>query len=397
MNPLLFILCLLLATFAFAQRQLSDGVLTDTRDGKKYKVVKIGNQTWMAENLNYDASGSKCHRNEPANCAKYGRLYNWETAKKACPSGWHLPVNDEWGVLVSAVGGEEVAGKKLKSKSGWNENGGGTDEFGFSALPGGNGYSVDGLFYDAGDIGYWWSDSEYSNRSVHVRRMNYNDEDANWNTLDKLDLFSVRCLQDDKAFREKAEREAKEKAEIEASKTAVQQNSFTDSRDKKTYKIVKIGTRTWMAENLNYEAKGSKCYENNSANCAKYGRLYNWETAMKVCPSGWHLPSNDEWGVLVSAIGGEIIAGKKLKSKSGWNENGGGTDEFGFSALPGGNGRSSGRFNEVGAIGYWWSASERDSSYASYRDMYYDYDYARWANHVKSNLLSVRCLQDVRQ
>ncbi len=173
---------------------ISGGVLTDARDGKKYKVVKIGSQTWMAENLNYDASGSKCYENNSANCAKYGKLYNWETAKKACPSGWHLPSDAEWTALENAVGGKEVAGKKLKAKSGWNKNGNGTDEYDFSALPGGIGYSG-GNFYSVGSYGNWWSSTEYNSNSAWDRRMYYSSN-VGRDYDDKSSLFSVRCLKD---------------------------------------------------------------------------------------------------------------------------------------------------------------------------------------------------------
>jgi len=160
---------------------------TDARDGKKYIAVKIGSQTWMAENLNYEASGSKCYENKPANCSKYGRLYNWSTARNACPRGWHLPSDAEWTALENAVGSE--AGKKLKSKSGWN----GTDEFGFSALPGGTGfYSV-----HAGYLGYWWSATEcYISDSAWERRMYYDRSSVERICDGKSHLHSVRCLQD---------------------------------------------------------------------------------------------------------------------------------------------------------------------------------------------------------
>jgi len=186
-------------TVRHTHKIVGSGVLTDARDGKKYKTVKIGSQTWMAENLNYNASGSKCYANKTDNCAKYGRLYNWQMARPVCPKGWHLPSKAEWEKLTSAVGGEKTEGLKLKAKSGWNSHqgkyGNGTDDFGFSALPGGLGYS-DGRFRNVGDYGYWWSSSESYSFSAYFRYMYYYDEYAIWNYYDKSFLFSVRCVQD---------------------------------------------------------------------------------------------------------------------------------------------------------------------------------------------------------
>ena len=168
---------------------------TDPRDGKFYKTIKINGQVWMAENLNYAAEGSKCYNNEEANSAKYGRLYDWETAKKACPAGWHLPSDNEWETLVNYVGGKDIAGKKLKSKIGWDNYGNGIDEYGFSALPGGYGYS-DGNFHYAGYYGRWWSSTESGAYFAWYRGMSYHYEYVNRGNLDKADLFSVRCVQD---------------------------------------------------------------------------------------------------------------------------------------------------------------------------------------------------------
>ena len=109
------ILLALLSIATFAQQK---GTFADSRDKKKYKTVKIGEQTWMAENLNYNAKGSKCYANKPANCTKYGKLYDWATAVNACPKGWHLPDTTEWQALANFAGGGDVAGKKLKAKNG---------------------------------------------------------------------------------------------------------------------------------------------------------------------------------------------------------------------------------------------------------------------------------------
>jgi len=172
----------------------------DSRDGKVYKTVKIGNQVWMAENLNYAAPSSKCYNDDPANAEKYGRLYDWETAKKVCPTGWHLPSYDEWQTLVDFVGGEEIAGNKLKARSDWKKDGNGEDAYGFSALPGGcglpGGYGVSlGGFFDAGLGGHWWSADENGSYDAYSRGMDYASESAYWSRRGKGMFYSVRCLQ----------------------------------------------------------------------------------------------------------------------------------------------------------------------------------------------------------
>jgi uncharacterized protein (TIGR02145 family) len=183
------------------------GTFTDPRDGRAYRTVKIGDQVWMAENLAFDYAGSKVYGNDLGNLAKYGRLYTWEQAKRACPPGWHLPSNKEWDKLMRYADGTSgtespydspTAGKYLKAKEGWNAHeiyGKGTDDFGFSALPGGFG-SSDGYFYRVGGSGYWWSSNEDYSNYAYSRYMLYSIEYARWSSDSKDYLFSVRCLQD---------------------------------------------------------------------------------------------------------------------------------------------------------------------------------------------------------
>jgi uncharacterized protein (TIGR02145 family) len=172
----------------------STGTFTDSRDGKTYKTVRIGNQTWMAENLNYATSiGSWCYDDNPENCEKYGRLYDWETAKKVCPSGWHLPSDAEWTTLLNFVGID--AGTKLKSTSGWSSGGNGNDSYGFSAFPGGV-RTNHGNFSYIGDYGYWWSSAESSSTNVWRRLMSSNTGRVYRYSSPKAYGFSVRCLRD---------------------------------------------------------------------------------------------------------------------------------------------------------------------------------------------------------
>jgi uncharacterized protein (TIGR02145 family) len=171
--------------------------LNDTRDGNVYRTVKIGNQVWMAQNLNCEVNGSWCYGNDEANGKKYGRLYTWDAAKVACPVGWHLPSRQEWNGLVVVAGGERVAGKYLKARSGWDNNGNGTDVYGFSALPSGKGDSGDDCS-QAGENGYWWTATEYESGSGIAYRQNMGyDCDCvieGWNGKDYG--YSVRCVKD---------------------------------------------------------------------------------------------------------------------------------------------------------------------------------------------------------
>jgi uncharacterized protein (TIGR02145 family) len=195
--------------------------------------------------------------------------------------------------------------------------------------------------------------------------------------------------------------------------------SITDI-DGNTYKTVTIGTQTWMAENLKVTkyndgiaipnvtdntawrelTTGALCdYGNTPSNSETYGKLYNWHAVNtgKLCPTGWHVPSDAEWTELTDYLGGTSVAGDKLKETgtTHWNNlNTGATNETGFTALPGGNRLYNGTFLGIGGNGYWWSATEDDASGAWYRDMTYDYSDV-YRNYLLKELgLSVRCLRD---
>jgi uncharacterized protein (TIGR02145 family) len=151
---------------------------------KKNKTVKIGEQIWMAENLDIETGNSVCYENKENNCKKYGRLYDWKTAMKACPGGWHLPTDKEWKKLIAFSGGAKKAGKKLKEKTG------------FSALFGGSFNSSDaGGFYGADNFGQWWSASKGDYEAYFVSISN-DSEDVSGDYEDMSSFLSIRCLQD---------------------------------------------------------------------------------------------------------------------------------------------------------------------------------------------------------
>ena len=214
--------------------------------------------------------------------------------------------------------------------------------------------------------------------------------------------------------------------------STVVKGTMTDERDGQTYKTVTIGTQIWMAENLNYAYTGvpynysgntsdstSWCYGDNPANRTKYGRLYTWAAAMDsvgtwstnskgcgygtrcsptypvrgVCPEGWHLPDTTEWHTLFTAVG-KSTAGTMLKSTSGWNGSGNGTDAYAFSALPAGGRGGNGHFNYEGNNAYFWSSTDDNSYYAYSMILYYNGDYAGLDDGNEGYGFSVRCVKD---
>ena len=402
---------------------------TDPRDGQTYNTALIGVQCWMAENLNVGTiiNGSQnqqnngtiekyCYDNSSANCNNYGGLYQWNEMMQyittpgvqgICPAGWHIPTDAEWKILEGTVDdnypvGHAVwdntgwrgsnAGYNLKSASNWNGN----DMFGFSALPGGI-RSNDGSFGGFGGYAYFYSSSP-SGSNAWIRALSSSYTMVYRDVYNQAAGFSVRCLKD-------------------------QQwqcgNPITDPRDQQIYGTVEIGEQCWIAENLNIGEmiNGTEemtdnsviekyCYGNNPAYCDEYGGLYQWNEMMEytttpgvqgICPGGWHLPTDGEWTTLTDFLGGESVAGGKMKETgtTHWNSpNTGATNESGFTALPGGNRHANGGFLNLGDGGLFWSSTENYTDSAWYWTLYYNNDGVS-RNHVTESCgFSSRCLQD---
>ena len=425
--------------------------ITDPRDGKIYKTVKIGKQTWMAENLNYADSKKTpslkgknwCYDDIAENCNANGRLYTWSAAidsiklatntkepldcgydricelygtiQGICPEGWHLPKTEEWRSLFTTVGDQSIAGKILKTQTGWGNDANGDDPYKFSIRPTGI-RDDDGDYFAEGEYAEFWTSTEEYGYGANIisfndggGRVNVGNHQANYG-------LSVRCLKDN-LIDDKPNNVIPEGA-IDPS--TVITGSATDSRDGHTYKTVTIGNQTWLAENLNYETENSYCYENSiEYYCPKYGRLYTWADAVGksenecgvdhecdfgdknvrgICPEYWHLPSMDEWNQLITAVGGEDIAGKMLKYTRSWSGDEVGVDAYSFAVFPAGHKNYDGSpagsgFGSAGFRTNFWSSTEfsRSNVYA----IAFVSDYVYWTDdNNKGDGYSVRCIKD---
>jgi uncharacterized protein (TIGR02145 family) len=206
----------------------------------------------------------------------------------------------------------------------------------------------------------------------------------------------------------------------------VRYGSFRDDRDGQVYRTVQIGNQVWMAENLNWAGTSSNlgwCYADNLDNCEIYGRLYNWSTVMAlppvcneaecvdtdvvldkhrgICPAGWHVPTDAQW-ITLTAFVGYTSAGRQLRAMTGWEPFVGdtpiinGTNDYGFSALPGGFRTNSGAFATAGINGIWWSATEEDAAHAWHRGMdpRSNFFHKSQSAATKDINISLRCVKD---
>jgi len=491
--------------------------LVDTRNWLSYKTVRIGDQCWMAENLNIGtridgntASSDNgiiekyCYNNLPSKCNLYGGMYSWNEMMQyvsssgtqgICPNGWHIPTNNEWKVLQGTVdtqfdvGDSEWnifdnvgydAGLNLVSTQGWYVGCKGLDLFGFCALPGG--WYQYGSYYNFGAC--FWTSGTHNYHGVE-RSMNCNFGQISNSSGDKNNGQSIRCIRscsplpsvsnagsdDLNIDNDSIELMANQPLnglglwsiiygsggyfkdssspnsvfyglpEIPyklvwtinnncgsssdtivisfANNVFVCGDSIVDIRDWQSYNTIQIGTQCWMAENLNIGARINNinnqtdndiiekyCYNEDINNCIIYGGLYQWDEMMQyvpssgthgICPGGWHLPTNEEWTILTDYLGGQLIAGGKMKEQGivHWiSPNSGATNSSGFTALPSGYANINGEYNELGTTALIWSSTEYNVSSAWDHYLTYDSISINSLSDAKTINASVRCLKD---
>lgn len=390
--------------FSIKSRIVKDEDIVDS-DGNSYPTVKIGSQIWMAKNLEQKTADSDCFNDSLENCTKYGRLYSWEEALFSCPDGWTLPTSNDYKILLSEMDllkdgiiyekkQNAVALRRDESKThvhlrdeSWEK---GLNTFGLSMIP--SGYLTSGVcmtnkcFFEKDEGIALWT----ANKNIWFHITKYDAEE--WGRGDKA---YVRCIKKN---------------------PTVLGDSVKDN-DGNTYPTVIIGTNLWFAKNMNQKTDNSHCPNNDENLCEKYGRLYQYNEAKTICPSGWHLPTNEDWTNLRNEVNpSEDLFSKTaaiyLKSKNNWKsrykrENNNGINLFGFNAMPAGMYTS--KINKP--IDFEWEAyfwSQNDNEFINIQDDYGN----RFENHTakawiisstinnrnmdkKLDELSVRCVKAV--
>ena len=406
----------------------------DVRDGKVYKTVTYGKQTWMAEDLTFEAEfDDDCLSFYCRNIGSYtwktamGDAYTQENRKEpvrgVCPIGWHLPDTTEWHNLISVLGGVNEAYKVLESTSG----------NGFSMVANENTVicTEEGAESVCGMTAAFWSsdkdseDPDYAHQMLLVAYSNGKSE-VEISSERKRSIMPIRCVMDEVA-QENASVGGTE-AIAEKVENAAVMDSIVDSRDGQTYRTTKIGDQVWMAENLNYKNAGSFCYHDSTQYCELYGRFYTWASAMDsigafsanskgcgsgtscfptypvrgVCPAGFHLPTLEEWKTLVATAGGEYDAASKLVSAkrlgTGFNWVDEGSDDYGFSAYPSCNMEYDGTSGFCNPPVNYWSSVESSTYEAYHMNIRNSSDYngrgVEFRGIGKHYAFTVRCVRD---
>ena len=421
------------------------GEFEDSRDGQTYRTVTIGSQTWMAENLNYDASGSYCYDGVDSNCVMYGRLYTWATAmdsasewtsngggcgsgkrcvpkypvKGVCPDGWHLPSYGEWHTLIYVTDAYGAEYSSVQSKIGWESNQDG-DDYGFRILPGG--MRVSGEYSYEGSYASFWSSTDCDRESAEIFWLS-SDALGIMGVSGKESGLSVRCIKDvtdekpvvSSSSKNTASSSSEDSGDDEQSSNTIDPKSssssadaretFVDERDGKVYKVTVIGKKRWMAENLNFETERSSCYNDSAANCDMYGRLYPWADA--VDSAGVYSESGVGCGYGVECSPPDHVRGIcpenwHLPSQKEWKtlfDSVGNkvsrleaSTGFGFEALRAGYRMSDTTYYHLGGSARFWSSEESTKKLAYYAGI--DSDALGISTVNKYYGFSIRCVQD---
>jgi len=408
---------------------------TNYFEGKE--AVTINNQVWMTKNLNTDkfqngdiikqaktntewelAIISKqpawCYYNyDKENGEKYGKLYNWFAMKddrKIAPKGWHVPTGGDWGNLVEYHGGPGRGGSKMKNSTGWEKARTlATNDFGFSALPGGF-LDEDGTFKYRDTVVGWWKNGYEANSSYlmvgisnDVGRFFKSQKEKDW-----LYGFYIRCINDSLSKTNFEENSPKETEE------SVDKNT---PRVPKRIRPVKIGPLFWMNNNLEvdkfqngdqiFQATSEQewtrsiskkqpawCYYNfDSANAQKYGKLYNWyavNDSRGLAPRGWHIAAQREWENLILQLGGKRRAATSIVGNlNGWFPD---KNTKKFNGELGGRIYGNGQFNNLSSYCFWWTSSENNDNEAF--SVFLTENELSIKNHSKNSGFYVRCVKD---
>lgn len=362
---------------------IKDGYFTDVRNNHTYRIMKyvdnLGTEKyWFAENLDYVDStlekDSWCYNDSEDSCKVYGRLYNWEAAQKACPDGWELPSHMSWSDLYNMVGDRiEPAGTKLKTIDHWQNSDSvmqGSNRYGFYGLPAGR-KNIEGGWLPSGKFAYFWT-STSSSKDVDLAygwQLTYETDFFNYGEYYKGHGMSVRCISKNEY--------GKMHIEGDFDSTYLEEiplHEGTLEYQGQTYKTIDLWGRTFMAENMNYETGNSWCYNNSADSCKKYGRLYDLETALKVCPEGWQLIharsyDDDDYDLerarILKSMGITLAlfdyTAEEVKSSEGWIKMPG-NNLSGFNLLPsGGYDIGSESFFDIGYTAYLWANYEWQS------------------------------------
>ncbi len=424
-------------------------------DGNTYNTVQIGTQCWMRENLKVtkhrdgsiiplDGSGGitgngtgetwsskttgarTVYGHSATNLATYGYLYNWyavSDTKGLCPSGWNVPSESDWNTLSNFLGDEIFAGGKMKESGTTNwvsPNINANNESGFSAIPSGF-RKFEGEFSNLGSFSIWWSSTIFDEGDeVWALSVKNDNSTLSWSDLETFELgASIRCIKDT-LFN------VTSNSTNEYGKPCLNVSNVIDI-DGNNYNTVLIGNQCWLKENLkvtkyrdgslipldntggptgngtnqlwstrNYGSR--TIYGHNATNLKNYGYLYNWYAVTDIkgiCPTGWHIPTDSEWTNLANFLGGEGLAGGKLKSTTNWKTpNRDATNEVGFSGLNGGIRGYDGTFAFLRYGGFFWSNTTYDTGNAWTRALDYDSGNLGRDYENKLNGLYIRCLKD---